>query len=186
MNHKSLSADSSHLSATAARRLAPDEFKIRRHEKEKQLLECHVVSDNKTYMGVSAVLLFPISHPREFISLRYIDGSDKECEIGIIERLDDLSRQQQELIHERLVRHYHEQEIRQIISVQQRYGQLFFKVITQRGIEEFVMPWRQDRAEDWGSSGKVLLDSLNNRYLIPDIDQLSNKEKRMFKTQVYW
>ena len=176
----------SHLSATSARRLTPEEFRIQRHEREQHLLECFIASEQKTYPGVTAVLLFPISHPRHFISLRYIDDADKECEIGIIEKLDDLEPEQQGLIQERLVRHYHEQVVQQIVSIKQRYGQLFFKVITQRGHEEFVMPWRQDRAEDWGNSGKVLLDSLNNRYLIPDIEKLSNKEKRMFKTHVYW
>jgi hypothetical protein len=182
----SVSDDFSHLASTAARRLEPGEFTLRLHAKDKSLLECVLAEDGTVFTGVSAVLLFPVSHPRQYVSLRYVDEADKEHEIGIVVHLNELPGEQQALIQDRLVRHYHEQVIEKIVSVKQRYGQLFFSVITQRGQEEFVMPWRQDRAEDWGNNGKVLLDSLNNRYLVPDVERLSNREKRMFKTHVYW
>lgn len=169
--------------AIAVTRLSPGDISLRRDQSG--VLECEL-ADGQKYAGVTAVLLFPISHPRQFVSLRYIDSMDKEQEIGVLENLDLLPREQQALVEESLVRQYHEQIIQRVLKVKQQFGQLFFKVVTQRGVEDFVMPWRQDRAEDWGNNGKVLLDSLNNRYLIPDIDQLTNAEKRAFKTYVYW
>lgn len=170
-------------STTAVTRLAAGSFVLQRNATG--VLECDT-SDGTRYAGVTAVLLFPISHPRQFVSLRYIDSVDKEQEIGVLEDLDMLTREQQALVEESLVRQYHEQIIERVLKVKHQFGQLFFKVVTQRGVEDFVMPWRQDRAEDWGNNGKVLLDSLNNRYLIPDIDLLTNAEKRAFKTYVYW
>ena len=175
--------DYAHLSATAARRLQPADLALTMGKHG--LMECAVAGD-QIYKGVSAVLLFPISHPRQFVSLRFIDSTDKEREIGVVENLDALSPDQQALIQQSLIKQYHEQVIQRILKVKQEFGQLFFKVVTQRGVEDFVMPWRQDRAEDWGGNGKVLLDSLNNRYLIPDVDRLTNAEKRAFKTHVYW
>jgi hypothetical protein len=171
------------MSATAITRLLPGSFTLRKDPAS--VLVC-TLADGTTHAGVSAVLLFPISHPRKLVSLRYIDSTDKEQEIGIVEDLASLSEQEQSLVEESLVRQYHEQVIQRVLQVKHQFGQLFFKVVTQRGVEDFVMPWRQDRAEDWGENGKVLLDSLNNRYLIPDIDTLSNAEKRAFKTYVYW
>jgi len=168
---------------TAVRRLRGSDLTLSKGSTG--LMQCEVQGD-PLYAGVSAVLLFPISHPRSFVSLRYFDKADKEQEIGVIEALDSLSPEQQALIQASLGKQYHEQVIHRVVKIKQQYGQLFFTVVTQRGLEDFVMPWRQDRAEDWGDNGKVLLDSLNNRYLIPDIDKLSNTEKRNFKTHVYW
>ena len=48
------------------------------------------------------------------------------------------------------------------------------------------MPWRHDRAEEYGTQGRVLLDSLNNRYLIPDLDALTPKEKQLLVSFIYW
>ncbi len=179
----SLTTEHGQLAGIAIRRIAPADLTLKNGDHG--LMECDFHGE-ETYVGVAAVLLFPVSHPRQYVSLRYVDSSDKEQEIGVIEELDELSLPQQELVEASLIKQYHEQIIERILSVNQDFGQLFFRVVTQRGVEEFVMPWRQDRAEDWGSNGKVLLDSLNNRYLVPDVDKLTNAEKRTFKTHVYW
>jgi hypothetical protein len=170
-------------SATEVKRLPPADFLLRKAASG--LLGCQVPG-GEACSGVSAVLLFPVSYPRQFVSLRYVDAADKEQELGVIEDMDALAPEQQALVQESLNKQYHEPRVLRIIRVRQEFGQLFFKVETQRGVEDFVMPWRQDRAEDWGTNGKVLLDSLNNRYLIPDVDLLSPMEKRLFKTHVYW
>jgi len=171
-------------SSMTVRRLSADTIKLTRDSHE--MLTCTITGDALPYRGVSAVLLFPISRPDEWVSLRFTDATDKDREIGVIEDLRTFPRETQQLIRESLAQHYHEQRIEGIVSIQQRYGQLFFKVRTQRGDEEFVTPWRQDRAEDWGASGKVLLDALNNRYLIPDMNALKPGELRLLRTYIYW
>ena len=45
---------------------------------------------------------------------------------------------------------------------------------------------RQDRAEDYGTNGKVLLDALGNRYLVPDVSALPSADNRLFTSYIYW
>jgi uncharacterized protein (DUF1015 family) len=163
--------------------LQPSDISI--HEGVHGLMEC-VLHSGEKFRGVSAVLLFPITHAERFVSLRYTDEMDKEREIGIIGGLATFPADAVDLLRKSLAKHYHEQRVEHVLRIKNEFGQLFFKVQTQRGIEDFVMPWRQDRAEDYGHSGKVLLDALNNRYLIPDIEALSEKEKRLLRTFIYW
>jgi hypothetical protein len=168
---------------TEVRRLKPSETTLRCGQHE--LLECEIAGDG-LYRGVTAVMLFPISHPDRWISLRHTDEADKEKEIGIIESLADFDESNQELVHQALAKHYHECVVTGVLSIKHKFGQLFFKVQTATGIKEFVTPWRSDRAEDYGLNGKVILDALNNRYLIPDMEQLNSKERRLVSTYIYW
>jgi ATP-binding cassette, subfamily B, bacterial len=164
--------------------LTPDDISISRADHG--LLECRLTAEGQVYRGVSAVLLFPITHAERFVSLRYTDEMEKEREIGIIGSLAQFPEPAVALIRESLRKHYHEQRIERVLRIKNEFGQLFFTVRTQRGDESFVMPWRQDRAEDYGHSGKVLLDALNNRYLIPDMEALPDKDQRLLRTYVYW
>lgn len=168
---------------TGVRRLVPEGTALQRGEHG--VLRCTITGD-RTYEGVTAVRLFPISYGDQFVSLRFTDEMDKEKEIGIIERLSDFPPETVKQVHESLDRHYHERVIRRIHKIKQRYGQLFFTVETDSGPVEFVMPWRHDRAEEYGAKGRVLLDSLNNRYLVPDLDALLPKEKQLLVSFIYW
>jgi hypothetical protein len=149
------------------------------------LLHC-VVKGDDLYRGVFAVMLFPISHPDRFVSLRYTDVADKIREIGVIEDLSEFAPDQQELIRASLAKHYYENIITRVYSVQCEYGLLFFDVETQQGRTQFMMPWRYDRAEDYGASGKVLLDANDNRFIIPDVSGLPPAERQRFTNYIYW
>ena len=48
------------------------------------------------------------------------------------------------------------------------------------------MRWAQDRAVDFGQNGKVLIDVDDNRYLIPNLDLLSTRERVEFQRYIYW
>ena len=171
------------LPATGVRRLTPENIKI--FEGTFSLLHCAVKGDT-LYRGVFAVLMFPISHPNRYISLRYTDLDDKDKEVGVIEDLNAFPPEQQRLVRESLAKQYYEQIISRVYEVKCEYGLLFFDVETQRGREQFMMPWRYDRAEDFGASGKVLLDALDNRYIIPDLDDLPPADRRRFTSYIYW
>lgn len=179
----SLAADSdARLIATGVRRLTAATCNV--FEGTFSLLHCTVKGDT-LYRGVFAVRMFPIRHPDRFIELRYTD-EDKEKEIGVIEDLTTFAADQQALINRSLSNHYYEQVITRIHSVEYKFGLLFFEVETQRGPEKFVMPWRGDRAEDYGEKGKVLLDALDNRYIIPDVEALPALDQRRFTSFIYW
>lgn len=171
------------LAATGVRRLTPENTTI--FEGTFSLLHCAVKGDT-TYRGVFAVRMFPIRHADRYISMHYTDHADKEREIGVIEDLRPFPGEQQRMVMVSLALHYHEQVIRRIFTVTYEYGLLFFEVETQRGREEFVMPWRGDRAEDFGEKGKVLLDAMDNRYVIPNVEELPAADRRRFTNFIYW
>lgn len=165
------------------RLLLPDTTSI--FEGTFSLLHCMVKGDT-LYRAVYAQRLFPIRHPDQFISLLYTDIDDKDKEIGVIENLAQFPADQQILVKQSLRSQYYEQVIQRVIEISNEFGLLFLEVETQRGIESFVMPWRHDRAEDYGETGKVLLDAFDNRYVIPDIAQLPPTDRSRFQKYIYW
>lgn len=171
------------LKAAGVRRLHPESTTI--FEGTFSLLHCAVKGDD-LYRGVFAVRMFPVRHPSLFISLHYTDASDKERDIGVIEDLSVFSADQQKLVESSLASQYHEQFIRRIYKIRDEYGLLFFEVETQRGREEFAMPWRGDRAEEYGEKGKILLDALDNRFVIPDVEQLPTLDQQRLASFIYW
>ncbi len=176
--------DDQRLSTIGVRLLTPANATI--FEGTFSLIHCAVKNDT-LYRGVYAVLMFPIKDSDRFISLRYTDDEDKDKEIGVIEALDAFPAEAQRLVRDALVKHYHEQVLTRIHSVENKFGLLFFDVESrQLGRIQFVMPWRGDRAEDYGANGKILLDAFDNRYIIPDIADLPVADRNAFTSYIYW
>ena len=46
--------------------------------------------------------------------------------------------------------------------------------------------WQGDKAYDYGQSGKMLIDTEDNRYLIPDVSQLPERDRKLFERYIYW
>ena len=178
------SYDDQRLVGMGVRLLTPENATI--FEGTFSLLHCAVKNDT-LYRGVYAVLMFPIRHADRFISLRYTDFEDKEQEIGVIDELSAFPAATQALVHNTLVKHYYEQTLTRIYSIENRFGLLFFDVETrQLGRLQFVMPWRGDRAEDFGANGKTLLDAFDNRYIIADLADLPTADRNSFTSFIYW
>ena len=165
------------------RRLVPQDTKM--FEGTFGLMHCQVWGDT-LYRGVFAVMLFPISHPDRFISLRYTGEYDKAAEIGVIEDLGAFDAEQQALVRESLAKHYHERFITRILEVRYQHAMLHFTVETQLGQEQFLMPWKYERAEPYGIKGKVLLASSDNRYVIRDITSLPTPDQKKLTLYIYW
>lgn len=168
---------------TGVRRLTPENTTV--FEGTFSLLHCAVKGDD-LYRGVYAVMLFPISYPERYISLRYTDEEDRPREVGVIEDLNAFPPEAQRLVRASLRKHYFEKTILRVHDVHCEFGQLFFDVETPDGREQFVMPWRYDRAEDFGEKGKVLFDALDNRYVITDVNALPPADRRRFTSYIYW
>ena len=178
-----LPVNETRLISTGVRRLMPDTTRI--FEGTFSLLHCSVKPDS-LYRGVFAVRLFPIRYPNNYISLLYTGPDDKDKEIGVIEDLSTFPTEQHALVARSLAAHYYEKIVRRVHKIRYEYGLLFFDVETQRGREDFVMPWRGDRAEDYGEHGKVLLDALDNRFIIPNVDELPPADHNRFVNYIYW
>ena len=169
--------------APGVRRLTPDKTTI--FEGVLSVLHCAIQND-QLYRGVFAIRMFPVRHPTRFISLHFTDLDDKDREIGVIEDLSVFPPEQQALVQRDLAAHYHEKIIRRVFEVKYEYGLLFFEVETQDGREKFEMQWRGDRAEEYGDAGRVLLDALDNRYIIPDVEALPPADHQRFTNFIYW
>ncbi|MCE9613573.1 MAG: DUF1854 domain-containing protein [Lentisphaerae bacterium] len=176
-------APSATTEAPGVRRLTPETTTI--FEGTLSVLHCSVKGQG-LFRGVFAIRMFPVRHPSRFISLHYTDVSDKDLEIGVIEDLSVFPQDQQALVIRDLTAHYYEKVIRRVFDVRYEFGLLFFDVETQSGREHFVMPWRGDRAEEYGETGRVLLDALDNRYIIPDVEELPPADRQRFTSFIYW
>jgi len=140
----------------------------------------------RLYRGVFAVMAFPISRPDRFISLRYFDLEGKDKEIGMIENPAEFPPEEQELTRLSLARHYFEQKITRVHSVEFKYGLLSLMVETENGPREFQMRWRYDRTQDFGEKGKVLLDVYENRYIVPNVSALPKIDQEALTRFIYW
>ena len=147
----------------------------------------HCVLDNETaYANVFFLLTFPVHLPDKLISVCYTDNEGQDEEIGIIEDLHIFSAETQKIIRDSLKRHYFQQTITRIYEVKLEYGLLFLKVETNKGPEDVSMHWRRGKALEYGQNGKVLLDTFENRYIIPDLDELPPADHNRLRRYIYW
>lgn len=171
------------LEAVGARYLQPESARIFRGRLGS--LHC-VVGDHEAYANVYCKLCMPVRHPGRFVSVWHTDDEDKERQIGIIEDLARWPEEIRQLVHASLGHQYFERVITRILDVKWQFGLLFFEVETEAGPEQFQMRWQHDRALDHGDRGKVLLDAYDNRYVIPDMNQLPPGDRDRFMRFIYW
>ena len=175
------------LDEIGARFLHPDSTKIFKGTYRLLHVQYKDPATGKTeiFRGVFAVLAFPISAPRKFISLRYHAERDEE-EIGIIENPMEFPAETRQLLGDSLANNYFEFEIVRVLKVELKYGLLFFDVQTNQGLRQFEMRWETDRAHDYGPHGKVLLDVYENRYIIPYMQDLPKEDRERLTRFIYW
>ncbi len=104
----------------------------------------------------------------------------------MIRNLGEWSTDSRALIEESLNRRYLIRHIKGVNSVSLGHGFLNFEVLTDVGTERFTMRWTQSQAVDFGERGKIIVDSEDNRYVVPDIDSLPMKDRERFLQYVYW
>jgi hypothetical protein len=172
-----------HLDPTVPRYLTPEMARI--HLGSRNALHVTVL-DDRIYGGVYAAYVFAVRHPRRYVSLRYKNAKGEEIEVGIIRDLADWPDADRALVEEAVHRHYFVHTITRIDHIGWKYGFIAFDVQTDKGPAQFLMRWQHDRAHDYGRTGKILLDVDENRYLIPDLQALSDRERDEFLRYVYW
>jgi hypothetical protein len=143
-------------------------------------------SSTAIHRGVFAVNLFPATNPNDYISLRIWNRDGAEQEIGILRRLDDWPIEAQIQVRAALERRYWLQTITGVDNIVMELGHLTLDVRTQHGPRRFTMRWTQSQVQDFGETGKVLIDLDENRYLVPDVEALPPKEQELFLRYVYW
>lgn len=115
---------------------------------------------------------FPFDLAWEFISVMNADGD----EIGIIRRLDDFTGETRELLQRELERRYYSPVIERILSVKERYGFSYWKVIcTGEGEVSFTLRDTYRSIIRAGETRAILMDVNGNRFEIPDTSRLDHK-----------
>ena len=90
----------------------------------------------KEYSRVGVYLTFPLTEPEEYISIREAD--EKAKEIGIIEKLSQLDKDQQEMIREQIKLRYFMPTITKVLDIKDEYGYAYWNVTTSFGACRFT------------------------------------------------
>jgi hypothetical protein len=141
---------------------------------------------DELYDGVFAVRALPATCPGQFVSLRYADAEGQEHEVGMVRDLTDWPAEDRILLEQALLRRYFVRVITDIASIELKYGLLTFRVDTDRGPTTFTMRNSHGQAQDYGRTGKLLIDVDENRYLLRDIDALPRRQQLLFRRYIYW
>ena len=130
----------------------------------------------KEYARVGVYLTFPLTEPEEYISIREAD--EKAKEIGIIEKLSRLDKDQQEMIREQIKLRYFMPTITKVLDIKDEYGYAYWNVTTSFGACRFTTRMSGDAVVSLGESRMLVTDIDGNRYEIPDFYQLSVAERK--------
>ncbi len=130
----------------------------------------------KEYDRVGVYLTFPLTNPEEFISIREAD--EKAREIGIIEKLSQIPKEQQEMLREQIKLRYFMPVITKVLDVKDEYGYAYWNVVTSFGACRFTTQMSGDAVIHLSDSRLLVTDIDGNRYEIPDFYQLNVMERK--------
>ena len=131
---------------------------------------------DEEYERVGVYLTFPLTNPEEFISIR--ESDEKAKEIGIVEKLTDLEKDQQEMLREQIKLRYFRPVITKVLDVKDEYGYAYWNVVTSFGACRFTTHMGGDAVIHLSDSRLLVTDIDGNRYEIPDFYQLSVVERK--------
>ena len=144
------------------------------------------IEDEMIGGSIVVVRAFPASHPNEYLSVRGIEDDGEEVEFGMIRDLTVWSTDAQQKMHALLDRRYLLREITHFHSISLKFGFLDIDVETTTGRTRFSMRWTQSQVIDFGESGKLLVDTEENRFLVREVSKLSTAQQELFLQYVYW
>lgn len=130
------------------------------------------VVETKTYERIFLHRAFPFDNPFSYISV--LDQDNKE--IGMISELSVLGEEDAEAIRQELNRKYYTPVVKSILSMKDKFGFSYWKVMTDEGEISFTLhdTFHSLMKVD-GSSRIFITDIDGNRYEIPDIEALDRK-----------
>jgi ATP-binding cassette, subfamily B, bacterial len=135
---------------------------------------------------VFVVRTFPASQPDAYLSVRGWDEKGDEVELGMIRDLISWPADSQSRVRQLLARRYLLRQILRIHSIKLEHGFLEFDTETDVGRQQFTLRWTASQAVDFGENGKLLIDTEENRYVLPDLQTLPAPDREKFLQHVYW
>lgn len=131
---------------------------------------------DKEYDRVGIYLTFPLTNPEEFISVR--ESDEKAKEIGIIQSIKALKKEEQDMVREQIRLRYFLPVIRKVLEVKDEYGYAYWHVLTDFGACRFTTHMGGDAVVNIGGSRYQITDIDGNRYELPDLYALSVMERK--------
>lgn len=159
------------LSVIEINYLKPEETTF--YETDGKLLAMKV--GDKEFPRVQLHYSFPHSNNGLFISVRDAD----ENEVGMIRTLDDFDAKTVELLKHYLELRYFAPKITSINNVRDEFGYTFWDTKTTEGDCRFVVRKDGKSVVNVSSNEVLIVDVDGNRFVIPDITKLPEKETRM-------
>lgn len=134
----------------------------------------------ETFERIVPVRAFPITDPDAFISIREPDTREggKGAEIGMIAKLSDFDEETEKLIMEELDRRYFTPVIEKIYNVKEKFGYLYFDVLTSSGKVSFVMNNPSSNIRMLEDKRSLIYDIDGNCFEIPEVEKM---DKASFK-----
>ena len=132
--------------------------------------------DGKKWERVQVIRLFPFTEPDQFISIRTVEERSKE--IGVIENKKKVSKETRKMLEEQLKLHYFTPVIQKVLDIKDEYGYAYFHVMTDRGECRFTINMGGNAVVRLTDTRLLITDLDENRFEIPDVLQLSQKEQR--------
>lgn len=129
------------------------------------------VVETKTYDRIFLHRAFPFDFQYAYISV--LDSESNE--LGIIAEVDGLGNETAALLRAELDRKYYTPVIKQILSVKDKFGYSYWKVITDEGELSFTLRDTFQSMMKVGG-GRIFVNDIDgNRYEIPNLEELDRK-----------
>jgi len=138
------------------------------------------LKDGNTYEGVEPRRLFAVNRPDTYITLLDRNGS----EIAIIRSMKDLNKESFEAVQNSLNDFYLVPQITKILSVTVKYGNIHWKVETDRGIKKFDIKNRNHDIKVFPDGCIRIRDADDNRYVIPNHKDLDRHSRKLLLTDL--
>ena len=152
---------------------------------EHQRLELHE-EGQPLAVGIFIVRCFPASHPEAYLSVRGWNETGDEVELGMVRTLADWPAEDVAVVQRGLKRRSLVRSIERVHDVKLAHGYLDFDVQTDAGRQSFTARWTASQAIDFGSEGKMIIDTEENRYVVRRLDDLAKPDREKFLQYVYW
>ena len=131
---------------------------------------------DKTYDRVGVYRTFPVTQPEEYISIREAD--EKAREIGVVEKLSVLDKEQADMLREQLNLRYFTPEITKVFDIKTEYGYGYFHVMTTYGECRFTIHTGGGSVVSITDTRIVITDLDGNRFEVPDLMALTTAERK--------
>ncbi len=128
------------------------------------------------YPRVQVVRMFPFSDKEQFISIRTAEERSKE--IGIVENMNNVSKETAEMLSEQLTLHYFTPVIKKINKIKDEYGFAYWNVVTDHGECNFTIRMGGNSVIHLSDVRILIMDIDENRFEIPDINELTAGERK--------